>query len=115
MDIDLLFAAIKKSEWIKVSENDCFNPVLDDESEVVLTFEGKEAEKIVNHYFKGEERLLLVVIDPLRLRTPIKRVERNGLSFIEVQGTVSIDAIIDKIKLRSDKKGHFSLNIKHFD
>jgi uncharacterized protein (DUF952 family) len=115
LEIDLLFAAIKKSDWIKVSKNDCFNPILDDENEVVLTFEGKSSEKIVNHYFKGEERLLLVVIDPLRLRTPFKRVERKGMNFIEVQGTIPIDAIIDKIKLRSDKKGHFSLNIKHFD
>lgn len=115
MEIDLLFAAVKKSDWRKVSANGNFDPVLDDEEGVVLTFEGKESEKIVNHYFKGEERLLLVVLDPLRLQAPIKRVERNGFNFIEVQGKVSIDAIIDKIKLRSDKKGHFSLNIKHFD
>ncbi|MCP9292741.1 DUF952 domain-containing protein [Gracilimonas sediminicola] len=115
MEIDLLFTAIKPSDWKNVSDNGSFSPDSIEEAGYVRSFTGEHAEKVINHYFEGEEKLLLIVLDPLRIQTPIKHIEEDGFSFTAIQGAVSIDAIIDKIKLSSDKKGKFSLNVKHFD
>lgn len=115
MEIDLLFTAIKPSDWKDVSDNGSFSPDSIEESGYVRCFTGENAEEVINHYFEGEERLLLIVFDPLRIQTPIKHIKEDGFKFTAIQGAVSIDAIIDKIKLRSDKKGKFSLNVKHFD
>ena len=111
MEIDLLFAAIKPSDW----KDGSFSPSSVEEEGYVRSFTGKEAEKVVNHYFKGEEKVLLVVLDPLRIQSPIKHIEEDGFKFVAIQGAVSVDAIIDKIKLRSTTKGTFSLQVKHFD
>ncbi|MEX0723983.1 MAG: DUF952 domain-containing protein [Gracilimonas sp.] len=115
MDIDLLFAVIKQSEWRKISQEESLKPESFEQDGAVYAFTGEHAEEIINHYFDGSENLLLIVLDPLRIQSPIKRVKQDGFDFIAVQGQVTMDAIIDKIKLNADKKGAFSLNVKHFD
>ena len=115
MEIDLLFTAIKPSDWKNVSDKGNFSPDSVKDDGFVRSFTGEQAEDIINHHFEGEERILLIVLDPLRIQSPIKHIKEDGFKFVAIQGAVSIDAIIDKIKLRSDKKGKFSLNVKHFD
>lgn len=115
MEIDLLFAAIKQSEWRKISEEASLKPAYFNQDGYVRSFAGNNAEKIINHYFNGEDDLLLIVLDPLRIQTPIKRITEDGFDFIAIQGEVTMDAIIDKIKLGPDKKGKYSVNVKHFD
>lgn len=115
MDIDLLFAVIKQSEWRKISQEENLKPASFEQDGAVHAFTGEYAEDIINHYFDGTENLLLIVLDPLRIQSPIKRVKQDGFDFIAIQGQVKMDAIIDKIKLNADKKGAFSLNVKHFD
>lgn len=115
MELDLLFTAIKPADWKSVSDNGSFSPDSVEEAGYVRSFTGEQAEDIINHYFEGEEKVMLIVLDPLRIQSPIKHINEDGFKFIAIQGAVSIDAIIDKLKLRSDKKGKFSLNVKHFD
>jgi len=115
LEIDLLFTAIKDSDWKSVSESGRFEPESVEEKGRVKCFTGDQAQSIINHYFDKEDVVLLVVLDPLRIQTPIKHIQEDGFKFVAVQGAVTIDAIIDKIKLNADKKGKFSLNVKHFD
>ncbi|HET8866531.1 MAG TPA: DUF952 domain-containing protein [Gracilimonas sp.] len=115
MDIDLLFAAVKQSEWRQVSENGNLKPLVFNEDGYFRSFEGNNAEKILNHYFDGKDPILLIVLDPLRIQVPIKRINEDGFDLVAIQGEVSVDAIIDKIKIQPDKKGRYSINVKHFD
>lgn len=115
MDIDLLFTAIKDSDWRSVSESGSFKPESVEEKGHVRCFLGDEAQDIINHYFDEKDTVLLVVLDPLRIQSPIKHIKEDGFKFVAIQDAVTIDAIIDKIKLKADKKGKFSLNVKHFD
>lgn len=115
MEVDLLFAAIKQSDWRKVSEDGSFEPNSVKEHGHVRSFVGSEAEKIINHYYNDEDQVLLIVLDPLRIQSPVKKIEEDGFPFIAIQGAVSVDAIIDKIKLQKNKKGKFSVQVKHFD
>jgi|TARA_R100000005_G_C4991169_1_gene198561 uncharacterized protein (DUF952 family) len=115
LEIDLLFTAIKDSDWKSVSDSGKFEPESVEEKGRVKCFTGEQAESIINHYFDKDDTVLLVVLDPLRIQSPIKRIQEDGFNFVAVQGAVTIDAIIDKIKLSAGKKGTFSLNVKHFD
>ncbi|MEX0843688.1 MAG: DUF952 domain-containing protein [Balneolaceae bacterium] len=115
MEIDLLFAAIKQSDWRKVSNDGSFEPNSVQEIGYVRSFEGTEAESIINHYFSDESEVLLIVLDPLRIQSPVKYIQEDGFKFVAIQGAVSVDAIIDKIKLEKNKNGKFSVHVKHFD
>lgn len=115
MDIDLLFTAFKESDWRKISENGKIMPEADSDNKAILTFTGDQAEAIINKTFEEEKQVLLIVFDPLRIQSPIKKTEIDGHTYIAIQGEVSVDAVIDKIKLKKGKDGQFSLNVKHFD
>lgn len=115
MDIDLLFTVIEPSAFKSATTSGDFYPESFDEKGYIRCFEGGQAEEIINNKYSSEEKLLLIVIDPLRIQDPIKKSKEDGLSFVDVQGAFSIDSIIDKIKLEKDNKGKFNLRIKHFD
>ncbi|MEX0608333.1 MAG: DUF952 domain-containing protein [Balneolaceae bacterium] len=115
MEIDLLFTAVNDDDWKRITETGSFEPDSFTENGQVKCFEGADAEKIVNLHFSESTTVLLLVIDPLRIQSPIKRFKEDDLSFIAIQGTFSIDAIIDKIKLKKNKNGSFSVKVKHFD
>lgn len=115
MDIDLLFTAVKQSEWRQISNEGKLEETLGKADEGIYSFEGKHSEDIINHYFEGDEDVLLIVFDPLRIQVPIKRIMEDGFEMIWIKGSVSVDAIIDKILLKPDKKERYSVNVKHFD
>lgn len=115
MEVDLLFIAIKKADWRSVTENGSINPSVFSSDGQVRSFVGTHAEKIINHNFEGDETLLLVVLDPLRIQSPIKHIKEDGFEYVAIQGEVSLDTIIDKIELEPDKKGAYSVQVKHFD
>lgn len=115
MDIDLLFTAVKQSEWSGVSANGTIGQDSAATHGEVKLFRGVEAEKIINHFYSADEPVLLIVLDPLRIQSPIKHVKEEGFEFVAVKGSVTIDAVIDKIKLIADDEGKFSVHIKHFD
>jgi len=115
LDIDLLFTAVKQSEWRQISSDGVLEDTLDKSDSSIRFFEGKHAEAIVNHYFDGDEDVFLIVFDPLRIQVPIKRIKEDGFEMISIQGVVSIDVIIDRILLKPDKEGQFTVKVKHFD
>ncbi len=115
MELDLLFIAVKKSEWRNISGNGTISPSVFNSDNQVRSFAGAQAEKIINKTFDGAETVLLIVLDPLRIQAPIKHIKEEGFEFVAIQGEVSIDAVIDKIDLKPDKEGKFSVKVKHFD
>jgi uncharacterized protein (DUF952 family) len=115
LDIDLLFTAFKESDWRNISGNGKIEPDPDSKLNSVLTYTGEQAEAIINKSFEEEKQVLLIVFDPLRIQSPIKKTIIDGHTFIAIQGEVSLDAVIDKIMLKKGKNGQFSLKVKHFD
>lgn len=115
MEYDLLFTLIDHSEWKKLTEEGSFQPSSMIENGVIHTYEGKNIEQVANTEFTESNKLFLLVIDPLRIHAPIKKVQRASIDHLEIQGTFSIDAIIDRIPVSKNNKGRFELNIKHFD
>lgn len=114
MEIDLLFVAVKKSDWREISQSEfIYSPEFSDDGHL-RTFTGNNAEIIINKVYAGEP-LLLIVLDPLRIQAPIKHINKDGTEFVQVLGEVTKDALIDKIVIKSSKEGKYSLSVKHFD
>lgn len=115
MNIDLLFTAVKQSDWRAYTETGRFEPPSLASEQIVWCFTGDVAEVCVNKEFGDADKIILIVIDPLRIEVPYKRTTRNGIEMIALQGTFPLDAIIDKIKLEKEQGGAFSIRVKHFD
>ena len=115
MEYDLLFTLIDHREWKQLTEKGTFEPLSMKEDGVIYTYEGKNIEAVANTEFLEATKLFLLVIDPLRIHAPIKKVKKDSIELLEIKGTFSIDAIIDRIPVSKNKKGKFEINIKHFD
>jgi uncharacterized protein (DUF952 family) len=115
LEYDLLFTFIEPDDWKSNTESGYFSPEYLTEKGFVECFEGKFAEQIANQVHSDSNQLLLLVIDPLRIHEPIKKEVSGELEYYRIQGKFSIDAIIDRIKLKKSKDGQFNVRIKHFD
>lgn len=116
MDLDLLFIALKQEDWRKISQDSSLKPTsFEHEDGFIRSFSGHKAEEIINYYYERSDNVLLLVLDPLRIQSPIKRIKEDGFEFVAIQGEIAVDTIIDKIKLKPSQKGTFSINVKHFD
>ena len=115
MEYDLLFTCINKEKWKSYTESGYFTPQELSEKGYITCFEGKFAEKFANEYHSHSNQLLLLVIDPIRIHEPIKKIETDDIHYYSIQGKFTIDAIIDRITLKKLKSGLFQVRIKHFD
>lgn len=113
---DLLFHLASKEEWRTYSTKGFVVPESLQTEGFVHTSLGNQVQETANRIFAGRDDMLLLVIDPMRIQEPIKyEVAENGEKYPHVYGKFSIDAIIDKLPLKPDKSGKFSINVKHFD
>lgn len=114
MDIDLLFVVVNHHEWKSQTTEGIFEPPSYKENGTIQCLTGDSVENHLNEHFLDSDKVLLIVIDPLRIEAPMKRSKQNN-NVITIHGTFSMDAVIDKIPVIKDKNGKYSVRIKHFD
>lgn len=115
MEHDLLFTIIVDENWKEITANGNFSPTSVNELGYIKCIDEKHIEGYINSEAFTEQNLVLVVIDPLRIKESIKNGKEGDIKIIQIQGSLSLDAVIDKIPLERDGNGKYSLNIKHFD
>lgn len=115
MENDLLFTLATKSEWKSYSASGMYKPSSFVEKGFISCYLGNQVEKAANDFFNEENELFLIVIDPLRIQVPIKHEKKDGEVYPNLYGAFSIDAVIDRISIKRNKKGVFSILVKHFD
>jgi len=116
MSIDLLFHITSQDQWRNYSTNGYIEPDSLQEEGFIHTSKGDQVEETANRLFSGEENILLLVIDPLRIQEPLKyETAENGLKYPHIYGKISIDAVIDKIPISPDKSGKYNVKVRHFD
>ena len=115
MDHDLFFTVVEDQNWKAIAANGTFHPSSLEDLGYIRCIAEKDLQRYVNlERLKGKE-LLLVVIDPLRVKNSIKTETESGFSFIKLYGELTLDAIIDKIELKPSEKGNYSIKISHYD
>lgn len=115
MESDLLFSLVTKQDWKKYSGAGQLNTPDVIEKGYLISYEGNSIAQAANAGFEDETDLFLLVIDPLRLQHPVKRKKTDLGEEVRIYGAISIDAVIDRVQIRRNKKGTFDISIKHFD
>lgn len=115
MEYDLLFTFILQEDWKSSIKSGVFSPPGLKEEGVIRCITDDRLEMYANEQFKGDEQILLIVIDPLRIQAPLKEEKIDGIKYPLICGSISIDCVIDKIPLSKSKDGQYSISVKHFD
>lgn len=115
MEHDLLFTVVDDQNWKEITTSGVFAPHSLEETGYIKCIAEDHLQAFVNSSdFEGKE-LLLVVIDPLRIKDSIKADKEGDFKIIKISGSLALDAIIDKIKLNPSKDGDYTISIKHYD
>lgn len=115
MEYDLLFTIIDDQNWKEIASEGTFHPSSLDEVGYIKCIDERDIERYVNQEYLQGKDLILVVIDPLRVKNSIKAETENDFRIIKLSGSLTLDTIIDKIDLKPSIKGNYSVKIKHYD
>jgi len=115
MEYDLLFTIIDDQNWKEIASEGTFHPSSLDELGYIKCINENDIERYVNQDHLEGKDLILVVIDPLRVKNSIKAETENGFRIIKLSGSLTLDTIIDKIDLKPSEKGNYTVKIKHYD
>lgn len=115
MEYDLLFTIVADQNWKEITKEGIFAPASLQELGYIKCIDEKDLERYLNQDALEGKELMLVVIDPLRIKDSIKAEKNEGFNIVKISGSLTMDAIIDKIDLIRSKKGTYSINIKHYD
>ncbi len=114
MESDLLFTVINKDEWRSSLQQGNFSPESFEKDGYIICIPESELNNYIKSQFKGDENLVLLVIDRLRLHVPIKREVISGAEYSLIYGQITLDAIIDRIKIPK-LLGGVDISIRHYD
>ena len=103
MEYDLLFTVIDDQNWKEIAAEGTFHPASLDELGYIKCIDEKDLERYVNLEILKDKDLILVVIDPLRIKDSIKAEKEDGFNIVKISGSLTLDAIIDKIDLKKSK------------
>ncbi len=105
MSSDLIFHALSKRKWQERNKGGTYSTG-EDEIECV---DASALNNYLNTQFQGRKNLILLVVDRRRLSNSIVR-EDDGI--IHVLKGISLDAVLDKIRIDSDKEGSFDIEVE---
>lgn len=108
----MIFHGVPRRKWSSLNKNGNFAPEDFDPEEGIKCALPQTLTEYLNINFGGRKNLFLLVIDVSRLSTNIQRRKSDGYMYLN--RPINIDAILDKIRLDSNKDGTFDVNVKSF-
>ncbi|MFN1833876.1 DUF952 domain-containing protein [Balneola sp. MJW-20] len=115
MDIEILFTALLNENWKMYSDSGRYEPEELESEGAIICADGNNINEYLNSRFSDQNKILVLVLDPLRIQSPMKRVKTEGHDLVELTEAFSLDAIIDKITVGKDQDDQFKLSVRHFD
>jgi len=108
--MDMIVKISTEQQWNTAQEQGTYlHPSLDTEGFIHCSTP-EQFEGVANRIYKGQQHLLLLVIDPTRLSSELKYdLAKDGQLYPHIYGPLNLDAVIRVISFSSDKKGYFSL------
>ncbi|MFO7799706.1 hypothetical protein [Rhodohalobacter sp.] len=108
MKSDLLFYVVSARKWSDITRGGEFKPEELVENNKITLIEAEKVNDYLNSKFSGRKNLFLLIIDITRMD---KRLKKNDEGLYIVEGAVPVVAILDKIRLDSNKEGKFDIQI----
>lgn len=107
---DIIFHLVNEEDWRNRRSGGAYRTPSLEEEGFIHCSRGSQVEKTANRLFRGERKLLLLVIDVPSLAPEIRYEESEGEQWPHVHGPINTGAIIDKIKLRPEDDGKFEIS-----
>ncbi len=106
---DIIFHLVSSDDWKTYQNAGLYEPPSLEEEGFIHCSNGEQVQRVANQQFKGQNDLMLIVIDVASLESEVKLelVEEAEEKFPHIKGPLNIDAIIDKIKLAPEEDGSF--------
>lgn len=106
MNSDLIFHVLSKRKWQERNQGG-FYKTGEEQVECVLA---NALSDYLNKKFSGRKNLILLVIDRNRLSNT---VENNDDDLIYINEGINLDAVLDKIRIDSNKDGKFDIEVEN--
>lgn len=112
MKEDLIFHLVKKKDWKAQKKESRYHPETLDSEGFIHCSSGNDIEEVANRLFRGERRILLIVINTTLIEPELKyeQDEETGVSYPHIYGPLNLDAVIDKIELVPEEDGSFEIS-----
>lgn len=109
---DLIFHLVKKNDWKEQKKESRYAPESLDSHGFIHCSSGDDIEGVANRLFKGEEGVLLIVINTTLIEPELKyeEDEETGTRYPHIYGPLNLDAVVDKIELATDDDGLFEIS-----
>ncbi len=107
MNSDLLFYVVSARKWSNLTRGGLFKPEELLEENKITLLAAETVNDYLNNKFSGRKNLFLLIIDITSME---KRPKKQGDVFV-VENAIPVDAILDKIRLDSNKEGKFDIQI----
>lgn len=109
---DFIFHLVPDREWKSSKKNSRYEPQSIEDEGFIHCSTGNQIEDTANRLFKGERKLLLLVINATLVEPEIKYEEdkTTGEVYPHIYGPLNPDAIVDNIRLIPEEDGSFEIS-----
>lgn len=109
---DFIFHLVPEKVWKTSKQDSRYTPQSIESQGFIYCATGNQAEQVANRLYKGERRILLLVINTALVEPEIKYEEdaQTGQKFPHIYGPLNSDAIVDRIRLVPENDGSFKIS-----
>lgn len=108
--MNLIYHLAHKDDWDRFAstpEYSCSS--LSEEGFIHCSEDREQALKVANRLFKGLNSLIVLELDVMKLKAPLKReASRSGEIYPHIYGPINTDAVAQVLALHCDNNGQFS-------
>jgi len=108
MKSDLLFYVVSARKWSDLTRGGLFKPDELKESNRITLLQADNVNDHLNKKYSGRKNLFLLIIDTTRMD---KRPKKDDEGRFVIEDAIPVVAILDKIRLNSNKEGEFDIQI----
>ncbi|MBN1995519.1 MAG: DUF952 domain-containing protein [Anaerolineae bacterium] len=107
----MIYHIAKYKAWEQGLQNDCYQPAGFEAEGFIHCCEADQIEDVGNHYYRGEDDLVLLCIEPGAVQAPVRYEDLtgSGVFFPHVYGGLNIEAIQQVVTFKPNPDGTFSL------
>jgi uncharacterized protein (DUF952 family) len=109
---DFIFHLVPEKIWKASKNNSMYDPESLQNEGYIHCSTGTQIQQVANRLYKGERKLLLLVINATLVEAEIKYEpdEATGEVYPHVYGPLNPDAIVDRIRLLPEDDGSFEIS-----
>jgi len=107
----VIYHIAKNDEWSACINKGQYTPADYDKDGYIHCSDDRQIKRVANWLFKGQKDLVLLKIDPTKLkaRTIYESSQGTDEKFPHIYGPVNLDAVIKIIQLTCDSNGEFKI------